>query len=83
MRHECDTALTASFGNRWKFRIVRIKVLAELDISERRLPQDGHIAAEESNGMDVRVSILPTRWGEKIVIRNRGRQLMTLAQLGV
>jgi type IV pilus assembly protein PilB len=65
--------------------VVRIKVLAKLDISERRLPQDGHIAAEESNGMDVRVSVLPTRWEEKIVIRilRRGRQLMTLAQLGI
>src|SRR5215468_2137420 len=65
--------------------VVRIKVLAKLDISERRLPQDGHIAAEESNGMDVRVSVLPTRWGEKIVIRmlRRGRQLMTLARLGI
>jgi type II secretory ATPase GspE/PulE/Tfp pilus assembly ATPase PilB-like protein len=65
--------------------VVRIKVLAKLDISERRLPQDGHIAAEESNGMDVRVSVLPTRWGEKIVIRipRRGRQLMSLAQLGI
>src|SRR6266852_1352582 len=64
--------------------VVRIKVLARLDISERRIPQDGHIAAEVSNGPDIRVSILPTRWGEKIVIRllRRGRSLMTLAQLG-
>jgi type II secretory ATPase GspE/PulE/Tfp pilus assembly ATPase PilB-like protein len=64
--------------------VVRIKVLAKLDISERRLPQDGHITAEESSGLDVRVSVLPTRWGEKIVIRmlRRGRSLMTLAQLG-
>ena len=64
--------------------VVRIKVLAKLDISERRIPQDGHITAEESNGLDVRVSILPTRWGEKIAIRmlRRGRSLMTLGQLG-
>ncbi|HLH32735.1 MAG TPA: ATPase, T2SS/T4P/T4SS family, partial [Terriglobia bacterium] len=65
--------------------VVRIKVLAKLDMSERRVPQDGHITAEESNGMDIRVSVLPTRWGEKIVIRilRRGRPLMTLAQLGI
>jgi type II secretory ATPase GspE/PulE/Tfp pilus assembly ATPase PilB-like protein len=65
--------------------VVRIKVLAKLDMSERRIPQDGHITAEESNGMDIRVSVLPTRWGEKIVIRilRRGRPLMTLAQLGI
>ena len=64
--------------------VVRIKVLAKLDMSERRLPQDGHITSEDSNGMDIRVSVLPTRWGEKIVIRmlRRGRSLMTLAQLG-
>jgi type II secretory ATPase GspE/PulE/Tfp pilus assembly ATPase PilB-like protein len=64
--------------------VVRIKVLAKLDISERRIPQDGHIAAEDPNGLDIRVSVLPTRWGEKIVIRmlRRGRSLMTLGQLG-
>src|SRR5262245_48787309 len=64
--------------------VVRIKVLAKLDISERRVPQDGHITADESNDLDVRVSVLPTRWGEKIVIRmlRRGRSLMTLGQLG-
>src|SRR5438876_7338875 len=64
--------------------VVRIKVLAKLDMSERRVPQDGHITAEESGGLDIRVSVLPTRWGEKIVIRmlRRGRSLMTLGQLG-
>ncbi len=64
--------------------VVRIKVLAKLDISERRVPQDGHITAEDSNSPDIRVSVLPTRWGEKIVIRvlRRGRSLMTLGQLG-
>lgn len=64
--------------------VVRIKILARLDISERRLPQDGHIAAETAEAPDIRVSILPTRWGEKIVIRllRRGRSLMTLGQLG-
>src|SRR6185295_6906076 len=64
--------------------VVRIKVLAKLDMSERRIPQDGHITAEDSNGPDIRVSVLPTRWGEKIVVRmlRRGRSLMTLAQLG-
>ena len=64
--------------------VVRIKVLAKLDISERRIPQDGHITAEDANAPDIRVSILPTRWGEKIVIRvlRRGRSLLTLGQLG-
>jgi type II secretory ATPase GspE/PulE/Tfp pilus assembly ATPase PilB-like protein len=64
--------------------VVRIKVLARLDISERRIPQDGHIAGGASSGPDLRVSVLPTRWGEKIVIRllRRGRSVMTLGQLG-
>jgi type II secretory ATPase GspE/PulE/Tfp pilus assembly ATPase PilB-like protein len=64
--------------------VVRIKVLAKLDISERRIPQDGHITAEDPNSPDIRVSVLPTRWGEKIVIRllRRGRSLMTLGRLG-
>src|SRR5215467_3138946 len=64
--------------------ISRIKILAKLDISERRLPQDGHIQGEDSIGMDFRVSILPTRWGEKAVIRilRRGRSLLSLAELG-
>jgi type II secretory ATPase GspE/PulE/Tfp pilus assembly ATPase PilB-like protein len=64
--------------------VVRIKVLSKLDISERRIPQDGHIHAEDSNGIDIRVSVLPTRWGEKIVMRllRKGRSLMTLGQLG-
>src|SRR5215471_6353575 len=64
--------------------VVRIKVLARLDISERRIPQDGHIAGDVSSGPDLRVSVLPTRWGEKIVIRllRRGRSVMTLGELG-
>ena len=46
--------------------ISRIKVLAHLDISERRLPQDGRIKhAAMSELADVRVSTLPTLWGEK------------------
>ena len=50
--------------------ISRIKVLAHLDISERRLPQDGRIKhAAMSELADVRVSTLPTLWGEKAVLR--------------
>jgi type IV pilus assembly protein PilB len=48
----------------------RIKILAELDISERRRPQDGRISLEALNRqLDLRVSTLPTHDGEKIVIR--------------
>jgi len=49
----------------------RIKILAELDIAERRLPQDGRIKIKMGGGndMDYRVSVLPTLFGEKIVLR--------------
>jgi type II secretory ATPase GspE/PulE/Tfp pilus assembly ATPase PilB-like protein len=48
----------------------RIKILAELDIAEKRLPQDGRIKwMYEGEAIDMRVSTLPTRVGEKVVIR--------------
>jgi type IV pilus assembly protein PilB len=49
----------------------RIKIMAEMDISERRLPQDGRIKIKLPGGkdMDYRVSCLPTLFGEKIVCR--------------
>jgi len=49
----------------------RVKVMASLDIAERRLPQDGRIRLKVGPGkdMDFRVSVLPTIFGEKIVLR--------------
>ncbi|MFM5464861.1 type IV-A pilus assembly ATPase PilB [Aeromonas simiae] len=49
----------------------RLKVMARLDIAERRLPQDGRIKLKLSRNraMDMRVNTLPTMWGEKVVIR--------------
>ena len=49
----------------------RLKIMAELDIAERRLPQDGRIKIKLGNDrdMDFRVSVLPTLFGEKIVLR--------------
>ncbi len=49
----------------------RVKIMAELDIAERRLPQDGRIKLKLAKGkeMDYRVSVLPTLFGEKIVLR--------------
>lgn len=51
--------------------IARIKILANLDIAERRLPQDGKISYTSKKGtqVDFRVSVLPTNLGERIVIR--------------
>jgi len=63
---------------------VRIKVLAGMDVADRRIPQDGHVSAEVTGGDDFRVSTVPTRWGEKIVIRllKKARAAMSFAELG-
>src|SRR2546428_11218548 len=52
----------------------RLKIMAKLDISEKRLPQDGRIKIKmklqgKNREMDYRVSVLPTLFGEKIVLR--------------
>ena len=49
----------------------RLKVMARLDIAERRLPQDGRIKLKvaKNKSIDLRVNSLPTMWGEKIVLR--------------
>jgi type IV pilus assembly protein PilB len=48
----------------------RLKIMSELDIAERRLPQDGRIKLKiKDKGIDLRVSTLPTLFGEKIVMR--------------
>ncbi len=49
----------------------RLKVMSRMDISERRLPQDGRIKMKisKSKSIDFRVNTLPTLWGEKIVLR--------------
>ena len=51
--------------------ISRLKIMSELDISERRLPQDGRIKLKLGRGkeMDFRVSVCPTLFGEKVVMR--------------
>jgi len=50
--------------------ISRLKVMADLDISERRLPQDGRIKIKiDDRTVDLRVSVLPTIFGEKVVMR--------------
>ena len=64
----------------------RIKVMARLDVAEKRLPQDGRILMPTAQGqsLDLRVSTLPTLFGEKVVVRlldTRAEQLQ-LAQLG-
>lgn len=64
----------------------RIKIMADLDISERRRPQDGRIAVSINNRpLDIRVATLPTPAGEGIVLRllNHDIEMHTLGDLGM
>ena len=63
----------------------RLKIMADLDIAERRVPQDGRIGlVVGGKPIDMRVASLPTVYGEKIVIRllDRGNVMLRLEQLG-
>jgi type IV pilus assembly protein PilB len=63
----------------------RIKIMAELDIAERRLPQDGRIKLKiKDRAVDLRVSTLPTLFGEKIVMRilDKSSLVLDLTKLG-
>lgn len=65
--------------------VSRVKILAHLDIAERRLPQDGRMNLKiGSREIDVRVSVLPTIYGEKVVLRllNKTASILSLEELG-
>ena len=66
--------------------VSRIKLLAELDIAERRRPQDGRIRVRlEARELDLRVSTVPTMFGESVVLRllDHGGRPVTLDELGM
>ncbi|TAK01907.1 MAG: type II secretion system protein GspE, partial [Candidatus Manganitrophaceae bacterium] len=63
----------------------RIKIMADLDIAEKRVPQDGRIQMKMGDrDIDIRLSTLPTLFGEKIVMRllDKSRLLLSLSDLG-
>src|SRR5688572_15341426 len=69
--------------------ISRLKIMAKLDISEKRLPQDGRIkirlrVEERTRDLDLRVSVVPTHFGEKVVMRllDKSRLQLDMTQLG-
>ena len=65
--------------------VSRIKIMAELDIAQRRLPQDGGIhVLMEGRPIDLRVSVMPGHYGEKVVIRiiDTTRVMFNLESLG-
>ena len=73
LRYRIDGELMEMSPLPFKYRsaiVSRVKIMAELDISERRLPQDGRIKIKISDrAIDLRVSVLPTIFGEKVVMR--------------
>lgn len=73
IRYRIDGALTEVMSPSYRMGPAiasRIKLMASLDISERRIPQDGHISLKVGDkSIDLRVSTLPTAHGEKIVMR--------------
>ena len=65
--------------------ISRLKIMADINIAERRIPQDGRVTATVSGReVDLRVATLPTVWGEKIVMRilDKSTALLQLTDLG-
>ncbi|MBW2116699.1 MAG: Flp pilus assembly complex ATPase component TadA [Deltaproteobacteria bacterium] len=88
VRNRVDGVLQESIKlPKWTQPIIisRIKVLGGMDIAERRLPQDGRIKVKAKNfSADLRVSTLPTFYGEKAVIRilNKQEASMTLDEIG-
>ena len=66
--------------------VSRVKILGGMDISERRIPQDGRFSIQlEGRGVDFRVSTLPTVGGEKVVMRvlDAARANITLDEMGI
>ncbi len=88
VRYRVDGVLKETEPLPFKYRaaiVSRVKIMADLDISERRLPQDGRIKVKMGKrAIDLRVSVLPTIFGEKVVMRILDPQsLMTdLTRLG-
>ena len=92
IRFRIDGVLQAVMAPALKYRdpiISRIKIMARLDIAEKRLPQDGRIKARFNDNsklreIDFRVSCLPTLFGEKVVMRllDSGKLQLDMTKLG-
>jgi type IV pilus assembly protein PilB len=88
VRYRLDGTLQEMSPLPFKYRaaiVSRVKIMADLDISERRLPQDGRIKVKFGDrAVDLRVSVLPTIFGEKVVMRilDPGSVNVDLTRLG-
>ena len=74
VRYRIDGVLHEEMAPPMKLKaalVSRLKIMSNLDIAERRLPRDGRIKLKlgKDREMDFRVSVLPTMWGEKVVLR--------------
>jgi general secretion pathway protein E len=76
-----------SLPKRFQAHVVsRVKVMANLDIAEKRVPQDGRIKIKVANkAVDIRVSVIPMAYGERIVLRllDKGVSLLGLGDMGL
>jgi len=92
IRYRIDGVLYSIMNPSLKFRDAiasRLKIMAKLDIAEKRLPQDGRIKIRyndqgKAKDIDFRVSVLPTLFGEKIVMRllDRDKLMLDMTRLG-
>ncbi len=88
LRYRVDGVLQERTPPPKKFQnaiISRVKIMAEMDIAERRLPQDGRFKVRiQGRDIDFRVNTIPTSFGEKVVMRilDRGNLVLDLKQLG-
>ena len=80
-----DAAVPSSIKQFQSAIVSRIKIMASLNIAEKRLPQDGRIKVKVGeNELDLRVSVLPTPYGESVVIRILSSSMLySLAELGL
>ena len=79
LQTEADTRVASAVA-------LRLKLMSGMDISEKRLPQDGRFNVRvHDQEMDVRISTMPTQFGESVVMRllNRGMGLLNLDNLGM
>lgn len=89
VRYRIDGVLYHRFDPPKRFQsaiISRLKVMAKLDIAEKRLPQDGRIPIKIADKeIDIRVSIIPTSFGERVVLRllDKTNLLLGLEEIGL
>ena len=88
VRYRVDGKLTERFNIKsedYPGIVNKIKIKAKLDITEKRLPQDGRMEYKKNNlEFDIRVSILPTLYGEKLVLRllSSGQENLSVDKIG-